>query len=897
MSASPLDVPEAAPTELVTTEFPIQLFAPLSGGESAGDALTALPIPAVVLSEDPNDYSVRLDEYFELGDTPEEEITYSLISNTNEVLFDEVMIDQEEALLTLDIAGDENGQATLTLRATDGDGAFVDNTFQLTVNPHNDRPTTTGFSDVTVTVGEASTVVDLFAAFDDVEDADDSLTYEVVSISNPELFESVTIDTVAGTLTLDYADGVTGRSDILLRATDTEGLSVEMSSAGSDFPIYHFFESTDIPELEAMGIRRTTTLTQWAFFEYTPGQGYDMSRVDPAQLRRTLDNVFPVGFDQPVVFNIEHWGNNQEGRDLLAEVLDVAIAHRPDLEYGYYRLLPERNWWAPVGYQRGLNEIASGNTNGFYARNLYDGLNYHQQYLDWQARSELYRTEQVSASLGGGTIAERVDHVNPSLYAPYRTGDELWADPNVISWDYYAEHNIAEARRFDLPVNTFLSPSVLGTGQQYLEKDFFRHQLETAYELSDAITLFGVGGEDPFNYTAWFDALTEFVEYLQTPTGFSVTVQGENVPTATVPDPLVLPHGVFTGEFDLWATFHDPDHSDPELTYTIVDTVNGSNLTHLEIDDSTGRLLFEFSPHAAGHTEIIVRATDPDTWTGDVTFKVARPTLAASSSLTSFGFETQEDMALQLAAGSVPVVDTWLSGPSYADEFEITGQGAVTYRPVQDWFGWDTVRYQTSTGGSPETIELQFQVRPMNDAPIAVPDIVITPPLIFNSFDIRLELLFTDVDDYLDQLHFELLGFQGDVVQSIQLHPERQFARLHFHPDVVGTSRVAFRATDLAGAVAYNSIDIVRASGADPGAGSGNLGDYTPPAHALHDSTLPDDSADEPSAAAGMLPAETADQLFSAAGMLSQGPAEDANGEDDDDELVTVPLLSLQSAF
>ena len=110
------------------------------------------------------------------------------------------------------------------VRATDTDGQFVETTFTVTVNPVNDTPTTTGIADVTVDEDAADSVVDLFAAFADIEDADAALTYSITGNTNVGLFTATAIDGVAGTLTLDYAANQNGTADITVRATDTGGL-------------------------------------------------------------------------------------------------------------------------------------------------------------------------------------------------------------------------------------------------------------------------------------------------------------------------------------------------------------------------------------------------------------------------------------------------------------------------------------------------------------------------------------------------------------------------------------------------------------------------------------------------------------------------------------------------
>jgi hypothetical protein len=60
-----------------------------------------------------------------------------------------------------------------------------------------------------------------------VEDADPTLAFSILSNTNPGLFDSVVIDAVAGTLTLDYAADKPGSSFVTLRCADTGGLTVD----------------------------------------------------------------------------------------------------------------------------------------------------------------------------------------------------------------------------------------------------------------------------------------------------------------------------------------------------------------------------------------------------------------------------------------------------------------------------------------------------------------------------------------------------------------------------------------------------------------------------------------------------------------------------------------------
>ena len=121
---------------------------------------------------------------------------------------------------------DFNGKASFDYAVSDGSDTSTASVSVL-VNSVNDAPTTTGINGFTVTDNAPDTVIDLFSVFNDAEDDDTELTFEIVNNTDTSLFHSVEIDESAGTLVLDYAWGAHGISELTLRATDTEGASVD----------------------------------------------------------------------------------------------------------------------------------------------------------------------------------------------------------------------------------------------------------------------------------------------------------------------------------------------------------------------------------------------------------------------------------------------------------------------------------------------------------------------------------------------------------------------------------------------------------------------------------------------------------------------------------------------
>ena len=146
-----------------------------------------------------------------------------------------------DAVLVNAIRGKEAGDAGYTIfRDLDGDAEVTLGDWYAVycrfgsmlpsgdpVGMTDDAPTTAGFAEVNVDEDAADVFLSLFDAFDDAEDSDGDLTYEIIDNTNPDLFESVDIDGVNGELTLDFAFDEFGESLLTIRATDSSGLIVD----------------------------------------------------------------------------------------------------------------------------------------------------------------------------------------------------------------------------------------------------------------------------------------------------------------------------------------------------------------------------------------------------------------------------------------------------------------------------------------------------------------------------------------------------------------------------------------------------------------------------------------------------------------------------------------------
>lgn len=92
---------------------------------------------------------------------------------------------------------------------------------------YNDAPTTSGFGLVNIDDYLDDVALSLLEGFGDLENGSGGLTYSILSVSNAELFDSATINTTTKSLVLNAADSASGRSNIVVRTTDSSGLTVD----------------------------------------------------------------------------------------------------------------------------------------------------------------------------------------------------------------------------------------------------------------------------------------------------------------------------------------------------------------------------------------------------------------------------------------------------------------------------------------------------------------------------------------------------------------------------------------------------------------------------------------------------------------------------------------------
>ena len=201
----------------------------------------ATGIGDITVPEDSAATRISLYAAFEDAEDDSDDLTYEVVGVSPGSLLT-ATVDSSTGELVLNCLPDANGAAQVTIRATDSAEMATETMFTVNVTPVNDAPTTSGIADIGAVQDQQPTVANLWIAFSDVEDSVSQMTYSVVSNSGASLVQPV-IHADTGELVLQYLPGATGIATIVVRATDSEGLSVDAATVVRVWP------STALPVL------------------------------------------------------------------------------------------------------------------------------------------------------------------------------------------------------------------------------------------------------------------------------------------------------------------------------------------------------------------------------------------------------------------------------------------------------------------------------------------------------------------------------------------------------------------------------------------------------------------------------------------------------------------------
>ncbi|MEZ4516722.1 MAG: cadherin repeat domain-containing protein [Chloroflexota bacterium] len=94
------------------------------------------------------DKTIALFPAFDDVEDDDDEMTYTVTGNTNTGLFsvNPPAINGQTGILTLKFKANTSGESTLTIRATDTGGKYIEASFKVTVVPTSDKPVVSNFT-------------------------------------------------------------------------------------------------------------------------------------------------------------------------------------------------------------------------------------------------------------------------------------------------------------------------------------------------------------------------------------------------------------------------------------------------------------------------------------------------------------------------------------------------------------------------------------------------------------------------------------------------------------------------------------------------------------------------------------------------------------------------------
>jgi len=130
------------------------------------------------------------------------------------------------------------------------------------VGTSNDAPTNLGGGYFYIAPSTVDLAIDLWDQFSDAETADSALTYQIISSSSDSVWSSKSINATSGTLGLVPAVNSSGRSVLIIRATDSQGQFTDAKfvvDVGNKFGVPSLYFSIEETQYDQWTITGTVT--------------------------------------------------------------------------------------------------------------------------------------------------------------------------------------------------------------------------------------------------------------------------------------------------------------------------------------------------------------------------------------------------------------------------------------------------------------------------------------------------------------------------------------------------------------------------------------------------------------------------------------------------------------
>lgn len=460
------------------------------------------------LVDDGSTIVIDLFALFNDKETPDSQLTFSITENSNPELFRFIRMDEVRGTLTLILRPEYEGMSQLTLRATDSEGAYV----------------------------EMGTRGRDFAIYDYIEGNavnSQQLGLDAINlVTDFAMFEY-------GPNGYDYSDFSESRLLWYLQSEfydpnlptifDIENEYYQNTSEGRErfAEVLRFFRQQQ-PNANRVGV-----------YSFIPERNY-WDPVHWSRVQRDLARGIQTGYTNAaatIEAEYDAWlqrnANYREARLADGSVVADWITWTTPSLYTFYG-----SDYHPTNTGLNFSFELDSTTNRLFVDNtiLVNGQKIMFELSSVRIPLELfYYTEyyvvnsegnsfQLSASQGGAPIDFGVSTPSVQYLRLIGQNNHIEHDPDFVDWRDYAAENIAEARKFGKPVVPWLSPSYAGLGLTFMDKNYFRMQLDSMYEMADGIALWVPIGDiaDLPQNRGWIEALSEFTSYLYSPTQFKV---------------------------------------------------------------------------------------------------------------------------------------------------------------------------------------------------------------------------------------------------------------------------------------------------------------------------------------------------------------------------------------
>ena len=183
----------------------------------------------------------------------------------------------------------------------------------------------------------------------------------------------------------------------------------------------------------------------------------------------------------PTVIDIERWTIytldkvvRDQNRTKLLNVLSILREARPDMKFGYYGVVPSRIYWPHVDKELAIEK------------------------REWDLLNAAAFSDFVPY----------LDAIFPSLYTFYE---------DQSGWENYAKQTLMAVKKFGKPVYCYLWPqyhdSNIKLKGQYLDKKYWRLELETCRKYSDGIVIWNVERNKVWDEDApWWNETKDFLK-------------------------------------------------------------------------------------------------------------------------------------------------------------------------------------------------------------------------------------------------------------------------------------------------------------------------------------------------------------------------------------------------